>query len=94
VLAWWPVNLLRVRRPITPVPNGQASVIVYHTPPRRSPKPGDEVLRVPVRATGPNPDVDFAAQIFGDIGIGRLGPAIAMLRGMADYVGAVLAAFQ
>ena len=80
--------------PTAPGPRGQPTAIVYHTPPRRSPKPGDEVLRVQVRATGPNPDVDFAAQIFGDIGIGRLGPAIPMLRAMADYVGAVLAAFQ
>ena len=79
--------------PTTPGPSGQPTAIVYHTPPRRSPKPGDEVLRVLVRPTGPTPDVDFDAQIFGDIGIGRLGPAIPMLRAMTDYVGEVLKAF-
>jgi hypothetical protein len=79
--------------PATPGPSGQSAATVYHRPPRRSPRPGDEALRVIVRATGPNPDVDFAAQISGDIGIGRLGPVIPMLRGMADYVGAVLSAF-
>lgn len=52
------------------------------------------MLRAFVRPTGPNPDVDLEMRLSCFIGIGKLGPVIPMLEGMADYVVAVLQAFD
>lgn len=60
----------------------------------RYPRPNDEILRIPVRVIGPNPDVEVPASLTGQVVTGKLGPVIPMLDGFGQYVGAVLTAFQ
>ena len=83
-----------VADPTTPGPEGQPAAIVHHIAPRRPPRAGDVILRVLVRPTGPNPDVEFDAKITGYVGLGRLGPVIPMMDAMTSYVSDVLRAFQ
>jgi len=83
-----------IPHPTTPDPQGQPAGIVEHIAPRRAPRMGDPILRILVQPTGPNPDVEFDVMLNGYVGIGRLGPVIPMLDGMASYVSAVLSAFQ
>jgi hypothetical protein len=66
----------------------------HHIVPRRNPQSGDVVLRIFVRPTGPNPDVDFDMRLTSFVGLGKLGPVVPMLEGMAQYVEAVLKAFD
>jgi hypothetical protein len=65
-----------------------------HIAPGRNPKAGDEILRIFIQPTGENPDVNCDAHLYGFVGIGRLGPVIPMLEGMANYVRAVLTEFD
>lgn len=74
-------------------PNGSC-VHAYHVPPRRNPRENDIMLGIFVQPTGPNPDVDWDVRLHGFVGIGRLGPAVPMLEGMAQYVAAVLNEFD
>src|SRR5690349_17247407 len=80
--------------PTVPAPGGQPAAIVHHLAPSRAPRVGDPILRILVRPTGPNPDVEFDASLIGYVGLGRLGPVIPMLDVMARYVSDVLTAFQ
>jgi len=80
--------------PTAPGPGGRPAAIIHHVAPSRNPHAGDEILRIFVRPTGPNPDVELDATLHGYVGIGRLGPAIPMLDAMAQYVGSVLNAFR
>jgi len=66
----------------------------HHMAPRRSPRIDDAILKIFVHPTGPSPDVDWNARLHGFVGIGKLGPAVPMLEGMADYVAAVLNEFD
>lgn len=74
-------------------PNG-SYVHAYHVVPHRSPRVNDTILRIFVQPTGPNPDVDWDVRLHGFVGIGRLGPVVPMLEGMANYVTAVLYEFD
>lgn len=75
------------------MPNGAYANIEFIAP-RRNPRVNDAVLRVFVQPTGPNPDVDLDYRLQAFVGIGRLGPVVPMLEGMAGYVKAVLSEFD
>jgi hypothetical protein len=76
-----------------PAPDGRMLPRFYHKVPGRSPRPNQEILRVEVTPTGPNPDVEIDGSITCQIRVGRLGPVVAMLDGFGQYVTAVLTAF-
>lgn len=75
-------------------PDGTETAVWHHSAPRRPPRAGDEILRIPVHPTGHSPDVDVDAVLMGWVAIGRLGPVIPLLDACGRYVTDVLTAFQ
>ena len=51
-------------------PNGRAQVFMRDL--GDSPQPGDEILRIPVNVTGPNPDVNLDITLTGYVGVNEL----------------------
>jgi hypothetical protein len=84
-------------RDCTPIlrafPGGMGAAI-DHVTPKRNPHVNDMVFRVFVQPTGPNPDVDLDVRLTCFVGTGRLGPVVPMLKGMAQYVAAVIGEFD
>jgi hypothetical protein len=75
------------------MPNGNRASIVLNAPPP-NPRPNHPILIAYVDVIGPNPDANFDMTLTGFVGLGRLGPIVPLLDGMAQYVTAVLDAFS
>ena len=79
---------------LQPAPDGGLSGMWYHTAPSRPLRSDSEILRIPVRPIGPNPDVEVDARLVGWVVIGRLGPVVRLLDAFSTYVSNVLTAFE
>jgi hypothetical protein len=75
-------------------PDGRPAAQWFHRVPRRPPRVGDEILRVLVLPTGPEPDAECDAQLFFWIALGKLGPVVPLLEAFGQYVANVLDAFE
>jgi len=73
---------------------GRRHGVTFHKAPSRPLRANTEILRVFVRPTGPNPDVEVDARLTGWITVGKTGPIIPLLDGFGEYVAAVLNRFQ
>lgn len=54
-------------RDCQPILNTSGGFDAYYTAPGQPPNAGEEVLRIPITVTGPNPHVDFKARLTGFI---------------------------
>lgn len=64
------------------------------TPPAQSPRVGEEVFRVRVIPTGPNPDVDLQAYVSAYVAVGEQWDVLEALEAFGRAVEAVLNAFE
>jgi hypothetical protein len=71
-----------------PTPQGMASIILNND--MGNPSPGDEVLRVLVRPTGPNPDIDLKAKLSGYVAIAGTWNLLETLDGIDEGVTTIL----
>jgi hypothetical protein len=75
------------------VVNGIATIRIEHFIPA-TPKLGDPVLRVPVVATGPNPDVQLYASLTAQVTIGETWPMLRCLEAIDNVVTASVKTFD
>ena len=74
-----------------PITSGDGILAISTSP--MTPKPGDEILRVPVTVTGPNPDADFKARLTAYIAIRETWKLPDNLERLGEWVEGILRSF-
>lgn len=63
-------------------------------PPSQPPNPGEPILRIPIRVTGPNPDVDFKTRLTGYVAVREQWNVIEALDTFTEGVSNIIETFE